>query len=168
MRSMLRPSGLNGAIPTVYDPDWGTYTDLSPAQIAAFQAFPQDLMDYASVQRWQAEFSGTAVTYNSVLIPLTTDDRSKALVIGMRQAVDDALVTSVSFIDASGNSHTLDVNGVKAVHGAIMTFVQTLFAAQVGVNAAITGATITKRSQIDAIYASIAPNSPSAKNPSPT
>ncbi len=34
-------SNLKGAIPKQYDPAWQTYTDLSPEQIAAFQAFPE-------------------------------------------------------------------------------------------------------------------------------
>jgi hypothetical protein len=161
-------SGQNdGTLPQVYDVTWQTYTNLTPAQIAAFKSFPQFLNFYAGLRRWLAEISGTAVTYNSVLIPLATDDRSKLLVAAMRQAVDDGLIATAAFVDVSGNSHTLDVNGVKAVHQAIMGFVQALFAAHVsvivGINA--TPQTITNPLQIDAVFAPLAPNSPSALNP---
>lgn len=48
-----RISGLNGAIPTVWDAGWQLYTDLSPAQIAAFQAMPQWTAFAASFNSWQ-------------------------------------------------------------------------------------------------------------------
>lgn len=34
-------SGLNGAMPQVYDPDWQRYTDLSPTQVEWFRAQPE-------------------------------------------------------------------------------------------------------------------------------
>lgn len=34
-------SNLNGAIPTAYDPNWQTYTDLTREQILAFQSMPE-------------------------------------------------------------------------------------------------------------------------------
>lgn len=36
-----RISGLNGAIPTQWDAGWQFYTDLTPDQVAAFQAMPE-------------------------------------------------------------------------------------------------------------------------------
>jgi hypothetical protein len=162
--------GNDGAIPTVYVPGWGVYTNLTALQIAAFESFPQDLTNYASQRRWLAEISGTSVTYTptggtQVTIPLDTTDRSKTLLIGLRQAADDGAIIITSFADTAGNFHTLDLTGIKAVHQAVMGFVQALFMAQTQMAAGINASTISKRSQIDAAYASIAPNSVSATNP---
>lgn len=48
-RVVFVPAALaNGALPTAYDPNWRTYQGgLTPAQVAAFQAFPQDLARFA-------------------------------------------------------------------------------------------------------------------------
>jgi hypothetical protein len=159
--------GNDGALPTVYDPIWQSYVNLTTAQQFAFQGFPQALTWYAGVQRWLAEISGTSVTFTPtgsavpITIALDTGDRSKTLLIGARQAIDDGLVTTVSF-----NGYALDAAGTKTVHSAVMAFVQALFAAQNKILAGI-GSSITSWSQIDAIYAAIAPNSVSATRPAP-
>jgi hypothetical protein len=166
-------NGNDGALPAAYVPGWQAYTNLTTPQIAAFQAFPQDLTIYASSRRWLAEISGTSVTYAPtgaaapVTIPLDTGDRSKTLLIGLRQAADDGLVTSTAFADTAGNFHTVDAAGIKAVHQAVMSFVQALFMAQTQLAAGIKAKppTISTRSQIDAAYGSLAPNSVSATNP---
>ncbi len=46
-----RNSGLNGALPNAYDSNWQLYTDLTPAQIAAFQAMPewQNFLNYVAL-----------------------------------------------------------------------------------------------------------------------
>jgi hypothetical protein len=158
-------SSLNGNLPTVYDPQWPVYTDLSPAQIDAFQSFPEDLSKYATQRRWMAELTGTSVTLSpAVTIPLDTSDRSKILIMGIRQALDDGLLTQAQFKDVSGTVRMLDATGIKAVQGAVLGFVNALFVAEATLLAGITATppTITSRSQIDAAYAKIAPKSPSA------
>lgn len=56
-----RISGLNGAIPTAWDAGWQLYTDLSPAQIAAFQATPEWI---AKVAAYQATIGGISALSN--------------------------------------------------------------------------------------------------------
>lgn len=60
-----RPYPLGTAIPTVYDGSWRSYTDLTKDQIAAFQAFPQDLLKYNAGQRWLYEIRA----FPSTMVP---------------------------------------------------------------------------------------------------
>lgn len=53
--ALSNPSPLApGALPIAYDPNWNHYTGLTRAQIAAYEAFPQDLAIYASHKRFLA------------------------------------------------------------------------------------------------------------------
>jgi hypothetical protein len=42
------------AVPTEWDAKWQSYTNLTRAQISAFQAMPQDLLFYAQHKTWRA------------------------------------------------------------------------------------------------------------------
>lgn len=57
-----RNSGLNGAIPSVWDSGWQLYTDLSTEQVAAFQAMPQ----------WQTLVQSSNQTAQSPSPPVTS------------------------------------------------------------------------------------------------
>lgn len=118
-QSPLGSNNNDGALPTAYDPNWPTYVNLTPAQIVAFQKFPQDLLRYAAQRRWEAMIIET----------------------------DPKLMTAIP---------------------TLANIVANLFAAHDRVISSINSNTITSRSQIDAAFASIAPNSPSALNPSVT
>lgn len=158
--------GNDGALPTVYDPAWMRFTNLTPAQIVAFQGFPQDLLLYASTRRWLAEISGTTVSG----IPLNTQDRDQAKVSQLKQAFDAGVIAggTVSFSDATGNIQTVNAATATALYAAIVAFVQSTYTTYANLFAGINAKTITTRKQIDAAYAAIAPNSPSTTNPSPT
>jgi hypothetical protein len=54
MRRVQTPPKLYAgpAIPIEWDPNWQTYTNLTKAQIAAFQAMPQDLTFYVQHKSW--------------------------------------------------------------------------------------------------------------------
>lgn len=168
----------NGALPTAYDPAWRSYSaGLTQAQSLAFEAFPQDLLFYAETRRWLAENDGAfqvSVTVtplgslNPVTIPVFSDDRSKTLLIGLRQGIDDNIETTQQFKDANGNWTLLDATGIRTVHSAVFNYVASLFAAENQIHQGVAGKTITTRKQIDAIFAAIAVNSPSAINPSAT
>jgi hypothetical protein len=56
--SPIGSGGNDGATPTAYDPLWQYFTNLTPAQIAAFQAMPEWAVFLAKVQ---ADPSGTSI-----------------------------------------------------------------------------------------------------------
>jgi hypothetical protein len=152
----------NGALPTTYDPTWQNYINLTPAQVVAFQSFPQDLLRYLQTRRWLAEISG--ITINN--IPLTTQYTDQAKIAQLKQAFDNGAITGpVSFFDAQNNIRQVNATAATVIYNAMVTFVQSVYTTaatlQNGINA--TPPTITTRAQIDAAIAAIAPNSPSAK-----
>ena len=152
-------------VPMAYDPTWQTYTNLTPAQIAAFQSFPEDLLIYANTRRWMAEISGITVGG----VPLTTQDRDQSKIAQLKQAFDNGTLTNpVPFSDASGATQTVDAAAATALYTAVVRFVEATYTALATLKVGIANATITSRKQIDAAYAAIAPNSPSATHPSPT
>lgn len=52
-------SGSNdGALPTTYDAGWQKFTNLTSAQVEAFQSFPQWLQFYAKQKAWEMEQKG--------------------------------------------------------------------------------------------------------------
>ena len=159
-------SGKNdGHLPTVYVQGWNKFDNLTPAQVVAFQSFPPDLIDYAGQRRWLAEISGVTVAG----VPLTTNDRDQAKIGQLKQAFDNgALTGTVAFSDAAGNTQTVDATAATAIYRGVVTFVQSTYSTYAQVKAGVSSSTITTRKQIDAAYALIAPNSPSATNPSPT
>lgn len=158
-------SGINdGALPQVFDTTWQGYTNLSAAQVAAFQAFPQDLLAYVSLRRWLAEESGIT----ALGVPITTRASDQDKISQLKQGFDTGAITgTVSFSDAAGNTQTVNAAAATAIYTAVVQFVQSTYTAMANLKAGIkaTPPTITKRSQIDAALAAIAPNSPSATNP---
>ncbi len=60
-------SALGGSLPQRYDPNWQLYTDLSAAQIFAFQAFPE----------WTAKMAAHKVFLQS--LGLTSDFSAAAI-----------------------------------------------------------------------------------------
>jgi hypothetical protein len=162
----------NGALPKVYDPNWQRYKNLTPAQVVAFQSFPQDLMKYAILRRWLTSLSGTTASvtpigaFVPIIIQLKTDGDSMRNTIAMRQAIDDGLITTIPYADINNNPIMLDATNAKMVHQAMAAFLANIFNAYAQIVRGINRSTITTRKQIDAIYAPLAPNSPSGLNPS--
>lgn len=146
------------AIPTQYDPGWRRFTNLTPAQITSFEQFPQALLLYASQRRWQAEISGTTVGG----IALTTQLQDQQKIAGLKQAFDAGVLTSTPFFDAAGNIQTVNAVAFNAIYAAVVQFVDVTYQTAAQLVVGIKGGTITTQAQIDAAYAAIAPNSPSA------
>lgn len=65
-------SGLNGAIPTVWDSNWQLYTDLSSAQIAAFQAMSEWQTFVTSFQDWENSLSNIFLVGSAGAAPSLT------------------------------------------------------------------------------------------------
>lgn len=166
--------GNDGALPAIYVQNWQFFTNLTPAQILAFQSFPQDLTKYAAMRRWQAEVLANlpvTVTLQGTPTVLQIDmtDRGQSRIDKL--ARKGATVTAtVMFLDATGTMFQLGIPAIAAIDMAVANFIEQLFTTLntivAGINAA--PATITTRKQIDAAIAVVAPNSPSATQPSLT
>jgi hypothetical protein len=165
-------SGLNGAIPAVYDPMWQTYTDLSPTQILAFQGFPQDLAKYIAQVRWQWEIAASwaqgpstpGITLPANIgaisgIQLMVDDRSKQLLAGLRQGLDTGDIVpgpnGFPFIAVNG-VFMLQAADIKTLVGYVFRWVQASFATAAQALAAVNAnpQAITTRAQVDSLFQS--------------
>jgi hypothetical protein len=129
------------AVPTTYDPTWQTYTNLTKAQIAAFQGMPQDLAKYALIRGWQAHnkpltVNGSTVTMVSPQATFGTDPTTRTVDITIKGVVPSKL-------DAV---QTAAASRAQSTHDAYAKLVA-------GVNA--TPPTITTRAQVDAAFAAI-------------
>lgn len=164
-------------VPTAYDPTWQTYTNLTQAQKVAFQSFPQALQIYALIRRGLAESStlpaSIALTSGAqpIAVTLTASANDKADLLGLVSDYNSGLLTgTMSFVDASNTVRTIDSTGATALYAAVSGFVKALWQAATTLMAGINASppTVTTRAAIDAVYAPIAPNSPSATNPSAT
>jgi hypothetical protein len=147
--------GNDGALPTTYDINWPFYTNLTPDQVTAFQAFPQDLSAYCRTVRWNTE-NGAGIT--SAGIPVMTTDRDQTKIAQIQTGF---LVTPsaniVQFHDAQGGVHALGQPQIKIMFTNIVTFVEKTFTTSQQTIAAInaTPPTITTRAQVDAAFAAI-------------
>lgn len=163
------------AVPTTYDPLWPTYTNLTPAQKLIFQSMPQALVVYSAQQCAAAIAVGISATFvpvagqQAITVTLNTDVLSLVNAAGMRQGLDDNLITGASFM-LNGVPLTLDAAGIKTVHQTLVGYILTIHETETSIYAAVNAQTptITTRKQIDAAIAAVAPNSPSALNPSAT
>lgn len=151
-----RLSGLNGALPTKYDPLYRTYSDISAAQIAVFEAFPQDLIKYAGTRRWQKEIAGIMV--NGMAVSTAEADRSllNGLAITAQRSPPDK---TFSFTD-NGVAYTLTSAQALALFDAVSGYIQACRSAEATLIAAINPTppvqpTVTSRAQIDAAFAAI-------------
>lgn len=159
-------SGNNdGALPSAFIPGWWTFKNLTADQVLAFQGFPQDLLQYLASRRQLAEWSGVTVAG----IPLLTQDKDQAKVDQMMHAFDRGVITTQPFFDGVGNVHVVNAAQASMIYSAVVGFVSQTFvvAKQLFDGITATPPTITTRKQIDAELAVVAPNSPSATNPSP-
>jgi hypothetical protein len=163
-------SGRNdGALPLVYDPGWNDWSNLTPQQTAAFQAFPQDLFFYIGVQRWQWETRGrntpgpptsyiTIPADGSAIagIQLTMDDRSQNKISGLRQNIDNGVIMVFPFpFIALNGVFMLSAADCRALHAYCVRYVQSTYAIAASLIAQVQGGTLKTRAPIDAAFAAI-------------
>jgi hypothetical protein len=170
------PSNLSsGQIPTTYDPNWAFYNDpkLTPAQIAAFQAFPQDLTKYTGTRRWQKEICSTVpgvsyLTASFITIPssasadiaglqITTDLVSQQKIAAVKQAFDNGTLTGTMPFLAVNGVRNLSAADITALYGYVVRYVQATYVTAATLLAGINASpqTITTRAQVDAAFAAI-------------
>lgn len=113
---------------------------------------PEELVAYAAQKRWEAEVGG--ITVNGLCVH--TDDRSKIMVIGARNAaqVNPNFTTEWKAVD--GTFVTLDAAAIIAVSDAVLTHLSRCFEVEASVLAGIGGGAITSREQIDSAFLAIA------------
>lgn len=153
-QSPANSGGNDGALPTVYDPSWQSYTNLTPAQVEAFQGFPQAIQDYSSYSRWIKEISDLTLPNG---IKLAMDSESQRKIAGLKQAFDSGALTGTVPFVAKDGVHQLAAADVTALFQACVARVQATYAAHANV---INGTnanprTITSRAQVDAAFAAI-------------
>jgi hypothetical protein len=168
-------SSLNGALPTQYDPGWQSYTDLSVEQIAAFQAFPQDLTKYIGIRRWQTEINAwpagskpayitlPTVAANPTIsgMQLATDALSQQRIAALKQAIDNGAVAPsaiqrVPFLAVNG-VYQLTASDVTALYSYVVRYVQATYSVAATLLAQVnaTPQTLTTRAPVDAAFAAI-------------
>lgn len=125
--------------------DWfGPGDKPSRAEIEAYEILP-DLVAYAARKRWEKEVGGTEVAG----MPVFTDDRSKTLIMGARQAADADPGFTTQWKTATGSFITLDATMIMAISNAVLAHVAACFAREAGVIAAIEDETIATIAEID-------------------
>lgn len=147
------------AVPTAYEASWQTYTNLTQPQIAAFQAFPADLVKYASFKRWAKEVSPLTIsdnanaTVNGVVLDMGSE--SQRYMSDAKQAFDNGTLTGSISFNAKDGAHTFNAADIASIYAAKTERIQetrtALGTLVVGINAA--PPTITSRAQIDAAFA---------------
>lgn len=108
----------------------------------------QELLAYAAEKRWEKEASG--VTVNGVVV--MTDERSQGLINGAYNMAKENSELTFEFKAASGWL-TLDAATVIAIGMAVGAHVQTCFAIEKAVAAAVAVGTITTYAEIDGEFA---------------
>lgn len=160
------------AVPIAWVADWNLYTNLTPAQVLAFQTFPQDLTIYAATRRWAAETTILPVQLtlagNPVTLQVDMSDRGQARIDKLCRKWAANATATTQFVDTTGTVYALNAANLMALDNAVTNYIEALFTAYASNIAAINALTLTTRKGIDAVYAAIAPNSPSGLAPSLT
>jgi hypothetical protein len=110
---------------------------------------PVDLTAYAMSARWKKETGGISVGG----VPISTDDRSKLMIVGARVAADADANWSTVWQGADGNAYPLNAVQMVAISNAVQAHVANCFAIFASVAASIDNHSITAPAQIDAAFA---------------
>lgn len=148
--------GNDGATPTVYDPNWQYYTNLTPNQIAWFSSQPQYLVSYAYAQRRQKETGVLGPQLTVAGMPVNTNDRAVADLANVAMTATRG-ATAVFHIAINGVVYTLSAVQALALFDNTNKFLNACrtVETQMVTGANATPPTITSTSQIDAAFAAI-------------
>jgi len=165
--------GNDGALPTTYDPLWQYYVNLTQEQIAAFQAFPEDLVKYTAHRRWQWEISATSSDGLGPAQHYLTIPADGTAIAGMQVYADDRSQNKISYLfqgttsgafthGPAGTTPFLARNGtywlahadITALYGYVMRWIQQSYvtAANLYDQINVSPPTVTSRAQVDAAF----------------
>lgn len=143
------------SVPTTYDPQWIFFTNLTPTQVLAFQAFPQELAKYVGTKRWLTEIA--AITLPSG-INIDMNALSQQKIAALKQAIDNGTIVvpvgGFPFIALDG-VHMLSAADITNLYTSVVHAVQATYSVAADLIAQINATTITTRAQIDAAFAAI-------------
>jgi len=122
--------------------------DADAAALAA--AAPQRLKDYASAKRRAVIDAGASITVGASVVPSWTDAASQGAITGLVVAAQINPTLTTGWKGRDGVFYPLDAAGITTLALGMMAFVQSAFATEAQVLAAIDAATITTPAQIDA------------------
>jgi hypothetical protein len=105
------------------------------------------LPEYAAAKRWEKEVGGTSLNGLAIF----TDDRSKLMISGARQAAESNPAFTTQWKTSAGFI-TLDAATIIAVSNAVLTHVSNCFAIEQQVIAAIEAGEITTTQEIDEVF----------------
>lgn len=106
------------------------------------------LIAHAAARRWAREVGGIEIAGMTV----HTDDRSKTLIMGARQAAEADPAFTTKF-KAAGGFVTLDAAAITVISDAVLAHVADCFGREEAVLAAIEAGTIATTEEIDAVFA---------------
>lgn len=129
-------------------PGWVQSAGGFSAPVAAAPSLER-LVAYAADKRWRVEVGGTVVGG----VPISTDDRSKIMIMGARvAAAADAGWTTV-WHGADGQTYPINATQMIAISDAVEAHVNATFATFASVKADIDAGDITTLAEIDAAFA---------------
>lgn len=108
-----------------------------------------DLVAYAADKRWQTEMGGILIAG----VPISTDDRSKIMIMGARVAAAADPDWSTVWHGMDGQTYPVDAAAMIAISDAVQAHVNAGFATFAAVKAAIEAQSITTVAEIDAAFA---------------
>ena len=127
----------------------GEQTVVALQQVLTPHGLFADLRAYAEMKRWEAEVGGIVVAG----VPISTDDRSKQMLMGARIAAQANPAFSTPWVAADGVVATLGAVEVIAVSDAVLAHVQGCFETFALVVDDIAMGAITTTAAIDAAFA---------------
>lgn len=149
-------------IPPAYDPRWPSFTNLTPAQIAVFQSFPEDLIKYLGQMRWQYEIRAFPASMNPQPnpyitiggIPIYTLPNNLTLITAL--AVDAGLNPGDTYnFTVGGVVYNLTAAQAVGLFNGVRSYIQQCRDVEATCINGINAKTITSRAQIDAALAAL-------------
>ena len=129
---------------------------LPTKEIPASEATPEQAVDpkqalmlYAADKRWQKETGG--FEFNG--LPIATDDRSKIMISGAREAAKANPDFTTPWVTSTGEIALLDAAAIIAISDAVGAHVNSVFGIYAQVLPQIQDGTITEQAQIDIAFA---------------
>lgn len=110
-----------------------------------------DLRGYAAAARYAKEVGGIVVAG----VPISTDDRSKLMIVGARVAANSDPNWSTTWIGADGMAYPVTASTMIAISDAVQAHVANCFAAFASAMQAIAAGTATTTAQIDQAFAGV-------------